>query len=102
MRLFRRLTARKNSTSEATEYSRLQLIRFIEARQWQSDQNIEVADFCAIALVLDQDKGPIIYVRERAPDGENPWRNSEWVAHPQKSVEVAEKNLSEILEEFRA
>ncbi len=99
LRLFRRLTARKNSTSEAAEYSRLQLIRFIEARQWQSDQNIEVADFCALALVLSQDRGPIIYVRERAPDGENPWRDSEWVAHPQKSVEIAEKNLSEILEE---
>lgn len=98
MSIFRRRAARNSGPSEGAEFARFQLIRFIEARHWQSGDNIEVAGFCAFALILSQDKGPVIYVRERATDGEAPWRNSEWVAHPQKSLEIAEKNLREILE----
>lgn len=97
MSIFRKFTARKGGTSESAEYTRFQLMRFIEARHWQID-GTAVTDFCAFALTLSQDKSPIIFVRERAPDGEGPWRNSEWVAHPQKSLEIAEKNLREILQ----
>ena len=99
LKLFRKITDRQTANTTSIDFPRLQLLRFIEAREWQRGENMEVSDVCAFALVLSQDNKPVIYVREREPEGEFPWTNSPWIAHAQKSLEDAEQTLQEILQE---
>lgn len=98
MKLFQRLAKKGNSSGNNPVFERLQVLKFIEARRWiKHEENLEVVDTCAFALVIDENDNPTIYVREREPEGDGPWRNSPWVAHGQKSIEVAEGRLSELI-----
>jgi hypothetical protein len=98
--LFRRLARRGNQSRPSGDFPRLRLLNFIEGRKWirHESGSIEILDVCAFALVLDENETPIIYVREREPVEDGPWSSSSWVAHEQKSVDIAQRFLLEIIE----
>lgn len=99
MKLFRRFSDKSNSNTQSGDFSRLRLLNYIECRKWIQHGNgfIEISDICAFALVLDKDESPIIYVREREPVEDGPWSNSPWIAHKQRSIEVAQKVMSDLI-----